>query len=39
MNGIDATINAWMRPLADSLAAVVFFEVPIAGANLPLVVL
>ncbi|MFP6625287.1 MAG: alanine:cation symporter family protein, partial [Myxococcota bacterium] len=39
MNGIDATINAWVRPLADGLASFVFFEVPIAGAQLPLVVL
>jgi len=33
------TINAWVRPLADGLAAIVFFEVPIAGVDLPLVVL
>ena len=37
--GIDQTIDAWMRPVADGLAAVVFFEVPVAGAQLPLVVL
>ena len=39
MSGIDATINAWIRPLADALASVVFFKVSIAGAQLPLVVL
>ncbi len=39
MNGIDATINSWIRPVADWLAAIVFFEVPVAGARLPLVVL
>ena len=39
MNGIDATINSWLRPVADWLAAIVFFEVPVAGARLPLVVL
>ena len=39
MNGIDATINAWLRPLADGLARVVFFDVPLGDARLPLVVL
>jgi AGCS family alanine or glycine:cation symporter len=39
VNGIDDTLNAWMRPVADALASVVFFEVSIAGAGLPLVVL
>ena len=39
MTGIDATIDAWVRPAADALAAVVFFRLPIAGAELPLVVL
>jgi AGCS family alanine or glycine:cation symporter len=39
MTGIDATINAWIRPLADALASVVFVEVPIGGAHVPLVVL
>jgi AGCS family alanine or glycine:cation symporter len=38
-NGIDATINAWMRPVADGLSSVVFFEVPVGDADLPLVVL
>jgi AGCS family alanine or glycine:cation symporter len=39
VNGIDATINEWTRSIADALAAFVFFKVPIAGAELPLVVL
>ena len=39
MNGLDAAIDAWIRPVADALAAVVFFSVPIGGAELPLVVL
>jgi AGCS family alanine or glycine:cation symporter len=39
VNGIDATINAWVRPAADALSAVVFFKVPVAGSELPLVVL
>jgi AGCS family alanine or glycine:cation symporter len=39
MNGIDATINEWTRPIADGLAAFVFFKVPFLGAELPLVVL
>lgn len=39
MNGLDASINAWTRPIADALAAFVFFKVPLLGAELPLVVL
>ena len=39
MNGIDATLNAWIRPVADGLAAIVFFKVPLGEAELPLVVL
>ena len=39
MSGIDATINEWTRPIADALAALVFFKVSIGGAELPLVVL
>ena len=39
MNGIDGVINAWVRPLADALAAFVFFDVHVAGVDLPLVVL
>ena len=39
MSGIDASVEALMRPLADALAALVFFPLPIAGAEVPLVVL
>ena len=39
MNGIDDTIDAWVRPLADGLSSIVFFEVPVGEARLPLVVL
>jgi len=39
VNGIDARLDALIRPLADGLAALVFFKVPIFGAELPLVVL
>ncbi len=39
MNGIDAAFDALIRPAADALAALVFFKVSIAGAQLPLVVL
>ncbi len=39
MSDIDATIDAWVRPFSDGLSAIVFFEVPIGDANLPLVVL
>jgi AGCS family alanine or glycine:cation symporter len=37
--GIDAIVEAYMRPLADALAALVFFPLPVAGAEVPLVVL
>ncbi len=39
MSGVDATIDAWVRPVADALAAVVFFKLPLFGAQLPVVVL
>jgi AGCS family alanine or glycine:cation symporter len=39
VNGIGDTLNAWLQPLADALAAVVFFEVPVGDTALPLVVL
>jgi AGCS family alanine or glycine:cation symporter len=39
VNGIDDAIDAAVRPLADALAGVVFFTVPIGGVELPLVVL
>lgn len=38
MNSIDATIDALVRPVADALAAVVFFKLPVYGAELPVVV-
>ena len=37
--GIDQQINEWLTPVADGLAAVVFFKVPVGGAQLPLIVL
>lgn len=39
MNGIDETIDGWVRPLADALSRLVFFEVPVGDTALPLVVL
>ena len=39
MGDFDAAVDAALRPLADALAAVVFFAVPIGDARLPLVVL
>ena len=39
MNGIDAAIDAWVRPAADALASVVFFAPEIGGIHAPLVVL
>jgi len=35
---IDQTINVWLAPIADWLGKVVFFTVPVAGAELPLIV-
>jgi AGCS family alanine or glycine:cation symporter len=34
---VDDTINAWLAPIADWLGRVVFFSVPVAGADLPLI--
>jgi AGCS family alanine or glycine:cation symporter len=39
MDGIDARIDAALRPLADALSGAVFYAVPIFGTELPLVVL
>jgi AGCS family alanine or glycine:cation symporter len=35
---VDETINAWLAPIADWLGKVVFYSVPVAGAQLPLIV-
>jgi AGCS family alanine or glycine:cation symporter len=37
--GIDVMVEALMRPVADGLAALVFFPLPVAGAEVPFVVL
>ena len=37
--GIDETINAATAPIADIIGKIVFFKIPIAGADLPVVVL
>ena len=34
---LDETINAWLAPVADWLGKVVFFSVPVGGAQLPLI--
>ena len=39
MDGIDARVDAAIRPLADALSGAVFFSVPFLGTQLPLVVL
>jgi AGCS family alanine or glycine:cation symporter len=39
VSGLDAAIDAAVRPVADALAAFVFFTVPVAGSEIPLVVL
>ncbi|MBD2857937.1 alanine:cation symporter family protein [Spongiibacter sp. KMU-158] len=36
---LDDTINAFVTPAADALSAVVFYKIPVMGADLPLVVL
>lgn len=36
--GLDAMINDTIAPLADALSSVIFFSVPVAGAQLPLIV-
>lgn len=37
--GIDESINNYTAPIASFIGSVVFFKIPVAGANLPLVVL
>ncbi len=37
--GIDETINTMVQPITDIVAAIVFFKIPVFGAQLPLVVL
>lgn len=37
--GIDETINTMVQPITDIVAAIVFFKIPLFGAQLPLVVL
>ncbi len=37
--GIDETINTLVQPITDIVAAIVFFKIPVFGAQLPLVVL
>lgn len=39
MAGIDDTINAATAPIATAIGALVFFKIPVFGADLPLVVL
>lgn len=36
---IDALINATVQPVTDAVAGVVFYSIPVAGADLPLIVL
>jgi AGCS family alanine or glycine:cation symporter len=36
-SSIDQLINSWLAPVADWLGKVVFFAVPVAGADLPLI--
>ena len=34
---VDQTINEWLAPVADWFGAVMFYSVPVAGAQLPLI--
>lgn len=36
--GFDATVNGIVAPIAEALSSVIFFSVPVAGAELPLIV-
>ena len=37
-NGIDAAINAAVRPVSDAIREVVFYSVPVMGTDVPLIV-
>lgn len=37
-SGIDAAINAIIAPVANAVATVIFFSIPVAGVDLPLIV-
>ncbi len=37
--GIDESINAATAPIAEAIGAIVFFKIPVFGAQLPVVVL
>lgn len=39
MQSLDQTIDQFMRPLADVVSSFIFYTVPIAGTDLPLIVL
>jgi len=39
MNRLASAVDALTRPAADALAAIVFFQIEVAGAGLQLVVL
>ena len=36
-SSVDQLLNSWLAPIADWLGKVVFFSVPVAGAELPLI--
>ncbi|WP_163835310.1 alanine/glycine:cation symporter family protein [Spartinivicinus ruber] len=38
-NSVDLTVNNYLAPISDTLSAIVFFSIPILGANVPLIVL
>jgi AGCS family alanine or glycine:cation symporter len=38
-SGIDEVVNAWVAPVSNVIAGIIFYSVPVAGAELPLIVL
>jgi AGCS family alanine or glycine:cation symporter len=39
VSGIDAFVNAAVQPVADVIVGVIFYTVPVLGADMPLIVL
>ena len=39
LTGVDAVLDERFTPVSDAVSAVIFYEVPVGGADLPLIVL
>jgi AGCS family alanine or glycine:cation symporter len=37
--GFDQQLDHWLRPIADTLISIIFYTIPLAGADFPLIVL